>query len=547
MKYLVIAEKPSLGRDIASALQGSQKKNDGYIEVGNDWIVSWVFGHIFKSYDPHQYDKIYEKWDMKTLPILVDDWKVYPDIKAKKQFDILKKLMSQVDVIVHAGDADREGQLIVDEILEYVHNKKPVKRLLLTAMDKKSIQKSLNSMEDNQKYYPLYQSGICRGYADWHMGMNATRAYSLNAQQNGYRGVLSIGRVQTPTINIVVERDNIIDNFVPHDYFLVHGFFSENQNYQPIFKAQYINPDNLTEGYLDEDGRLINKSWAEKIIVDIKNKDAKVISAEEKPGKQYAPLPFSLSKLQIYAGNKWGMGAKEVLDICQSLYEVHKIQSYPRTEIQYVPESYYDDAKTIISNISNASTELSNACKGVNYSIKSAAFNDKNVKEHFGLVPTIKQADLSLLNDKEKKIYLAVCERFIAQFYPPCEYLSTVIKIHCNGHDFKSTGKVITNLGWKGIFSSTSEDEDDDDENQKLPKLVDGQDIYSKEGKILEKKTAPPPRFSEATLIEAMANVHLLVKDPVQKQKLKDKKGLGQAATRPQIIETLYKRNFFIM
>lgn len=546
MNRLIIAEKPAMGKEIAMALPKPHKSGNGYIETGGG-IVTWCIGHIMKSFNPEEYNPEWSKWDMNALPMLIDDWKIKIDPDKAKQFKVIKELLTKVDSVVNAGDPGREGQLIVDEVLFYLKNKKPVQRVLLFALDHKSITTAFANLEDNNKFYSLYEAGVCRGYADWLMGMNATRAYTIVAQKSGYKGVLSVGRVQSPTLAIVVKRDEEIENFIPKDYYVVSGLFAHQASQ---FTAYWKPDDTRTPAsWLDEEGRLKDKMVAQSIANKITGKQGTIINYEEKEGKEHAPLPFNLSKMQIYANAKWGMSAKEVLDTCQSLYETHKLQTYPRTDCQYLPENQFGDAQEIMNHVAQSHPHLAHAVQGANPSLKSTAWNDSKLGEHYGLIPTKKQADLSQLTDKEKKIYQAVCERYIAQFYPPCEFKTAAVTIECEQETFKANGKVIINPGWRQIFNNEEEHDEQkntDEEEQVFPDLKAGQQVLCHQGKMAEKKTTPPPRFNEGSLIKAMTNVHTLVSDPEQKKKLKEKKGIGQEATRTAILETLFKRELLL-
>ncbi len=548
MKRLIIAEKPDMARKIASALKGPVKSGQGYIETA-EATVSWAIGHIMKSLEPHEYDKKWEKWSFDNLPICIPKWQIKVDEKKAAQFKVLKTLIAQSDEIINAGDPGREGQLIVDEILHYLNNKKPVKRILLYSLDKQSIQKAWANLEDNQKYYPLYLAGVCRGEADFAIGMNATRAFTLMAQKNGYKGVLSVGRVQSPTLAIVVKRDEEIESFVPHTYYTISGLFSLPALTKADAFTAYWKPNPSTNiQSLDSEKRLIDAQLAQSIIQKVNQKPAKVIDFEEHLGKENAPLPFNLSKLQIFASSKWGMGAKDVLDACQSLYEKHELQTYPRTDCQYLPENQFGDAAQILAHIQVSHPHLQKAASGANPQLKGEAWNDKKLGEHFGLIPTKKQANLNDLTDKEKKIYQAVCEVYIAQFYPPCEFKASSVLIDCSGEHFKANGKIILKPGWKAVYKDAEEESDaqNDEESQIFPDIKKDSDLFCHEAKKAEKKTKPPARFTEGTLIKAMTNVHLLVSDPVQKKKLQEKKGIGQEATRTHIIENLFNKQLLL-
>lgn len=543
MTRVIIAEKPDMGRKIAGALAKPHKNGNGYIETG-EGIVTWCIGHIMRSYQPNEYKAEWEKWDFAQLPMIVDEWKIKIDSDKSKQFKVIKELLEKSSEVVNAGDPGREGQLIVDEVLQYLNYKKPAKRVLLYSLDQKSIKQAFANLEDNQKFYAIYEAGVCRGYADWLMGMNATRAYTLLAQKNGYKGVLSVGRVQSPTLAIVVKRDEEIENFVPHDYSTIVATFEHSGT---KFNAYWKPSENTPEDWLDEDKRLVNLEAATNISQKIIERNGKVLNYEEKTGKENSPLPFNLSKMQIYANSKWGMSAKEVLDTCQALYEKHELQTYPRTDCQYLPENQFGDAQTILDHIKNSQPDLAQAVNGANSQLKSSAWDDSKLGEHFGLIPTKKQADISALTKNELRIYQAVCERYVAQFYPACEYKTAAVTIDCESESFKANGKVITNPGWRAIFDNEEEKEEvknDDEQEQIFPNINQGDNLKCIGSKRNDKKTTPPSRFTEGTLIKAMTNVHTLVSDPEQKKKLKEKKGIGQEATRTQIIETLFKRTF---
>lgn len=541
MKRLFIAEKPDMGRKIAASLAKPHKNGQGYIETA-EGVVTWCIGHIMRSYEPQEYNAEWEKWNFNNLPMLIEEWKIKIDSSKSAQFKVIKELLSTVDEVVNAGDPGREGQLIVDEVLHYLKNRKPVKRILLYALDNKSIRQALTQMEDNNKFHPLYEAGVCRGYADWLMGMNATRAYTLVAQKSGYKGVLSVGRVQSPTLAIVVRRDEEIENFVPHDYYTIMGTFLNSNN---SFNAYWKPNDNTPSNYLDSEKRITDKGFAINVANKVKGKKGTVTDYEEKDGKEPPPLPFNLSKMQIYANAKWGMSAKDVLDTCQALYEKHELQTYPRTDCQYLPENQFGDAQTIISHIGRSHPNLSNAAQNATPSLKSGAWDDSKLGEHFGLIPTKKEADLSQLTQNEKRIYQAVCERYISQFYPACEFRTASVTIECEQEIFKANGKVITLAGWKAIFGGDEDGEDkkgNDEEEQIFPALQSGSIVDCTNSKLSEKRTTPPSRYTEGTLIKAMTSIHTLVSDPEQKKKLKEKKGIGQEATRTGILENLFKR-----
>lgn len=543
-KILVIAEKPDMGRKIAQALRGPVKNGQGCVYT-QDATVSWAIGHLLESGIPKDYNEEWGRFDWKNLPMIPEKWitKVTSDKAA--QFKILKSLIAEHDVIVNAGDPGREGQLIVDEILDYLKCKKTVKRLLLPELRPAAIQKAWGEMQDNKKFYNLYQAGLARGYADWLVGLNGTPAYTLLAQAKGYKGVLSVGRVQSPTLAIVVKRDIEIENFVPKEYFVVKANIdsSATKKISPFFSL-WRHSDKTPANVLDEEKRLKDASFANAIAQKIKGKNAKVVKFEIKDGSEAPPLPFSLSKLQSFANNKYSLGAKEILDSCQSLYEKHEAQSYPRSDCQFLPEAAHVDGGKILSIIAKSFPDFAPIVAKADTKIKHKVWDDTKLTDHYAIIPTVVAPNMATFSEKEKKIYKSVCQRYLAQFFPICKFKTAVIEVEIEGEIFKATGKIITDLGWKVVYGGEELEESigDEEANQKLPDLTVGDILVCTASQVESRKTKPPARFTEGSLIEAMANIHTLVDDPEKKAILKEKKGIGREATRTQIIENLIKR-----
>lgn len=547
-KILVIAEKPDMGRKIASALTGPVKNGQGCVYTA-DATVSWGIGHLLELAMPEEYDEKYKKFSWENLPFIPEKFIVKVTKEKSSQFKILKDLINSHDIIVNAGDPGREGQLIVDEILTYLRCKKPVKRLLLPELRPSAIQKAWAQMEDNIKYHNLYLAGLARGYADYLTGLNGTPAFTLLGQSKGYKGLLSVGRVQSPTLAIVVNRDKEIENFIPKDYYVVTAPINSPGKKPEKFNSTFKPNKEKDFNFIDEEGRLISKEKAQELINLCSNKPAKVIKYEIKDGLENPPLPFSLSKLQSFINSKFSLGAKEILDSCQSLYEKHEAQSYPRSDCQYLPEAAHSDAKNVLSAILKAWPEFQNIINNANVNIKHSCFNDSKLTDHYAIIPTVVSPNINNLSEKEKKVYKTVCQRYIAQFYPACKFKTATIELEIEGQIFKATGKVITEPGWKQVYSGETKDineQENEEDNQSLPELTVGEILSS--GQLISqlKQTKPPARFTEGSLIEAMANVHTLVSDPQKKAILKDKKGIGREATRTQIIDNLIKRNLLL-
>lgn len=556
-KSLIIAEKPNMGREIAAAFiksniahsdpnQAKLVAGDGFVTVGNI-TVTWAVGHVLDSCLPKDYNPSWEKWNLQDLPLIIDEWKVKISPSKAKQFHTIVKLIKEHDIIYNAGDPGREGQLIVDEILHEINNKKPVKRLSLVSLKKAAVLQEFQNAKDNSIYYNLYLAAIGRGFADWLIGFNATRLYTLKAKSKGYNGVLSVGRVQSPMLSIVVNRDLEIENFVPHKYFTIKAqFTASDANFMTTWKPS----NHIPKTALDAENRLIDKSIFDNIVAKIKGKTGKVLDLTETSGKEYAPLPFNLSKLQIYANTKWGITAQETLDICQNLYEKHKIQTYPRTDCQYLPNDQFAQSRSVLDSVSKNYPSLTNATSTADTNLKSSAWDDSKLSDHFALIPTGRVVDMNTLSKKEQLIHQAVCERYIAQFHPACEYNTSTLSIECEQELFKATGKIITKAGWKSIFKDIEEVDLDpkanDDENQIFPNLVKGQSVLHSGTKSETKDTKPPPRMTEASLLNAVTNIHTLVKDPQKKAILKNLKGIGREATRAEILENFVKRNLLV-
>lgn len=519
---IVIAEKPSVGKTIAKFF-GATKSGDGCI-TGDGVAVTWCFGHLLEQGMPEDYDAKYKAWSMDLLPIVPTTWKMIEKEDCKKQIKIIGGLLKGATEIIHAGDPDREGQLLVDEVLERFNCNKPVKRLWLAALDDDSIKKAIVSMKDGKQYHSLKLAAESRARADWLVGMNLTRAWTNHGRKFNH-GVLSVGRVQTPTLGMIVKRDLDVEAFKSRDFYQVDGLFP--------FPAKWQPQDTVT---LDEEGRLLDRAIAYAIALKVKGKPAKVIKYESKECKQAAPLPYSLSALQQKASSKYGFSAQETLDIAQALYETHKVATYPRTDCRYLPESMHSGAGEILKTLEATEADAS---------IRSAAFNDKKITAHHAIVPTGKGGAASL-NDQEQKIYNLIRLAYISQFYPDHKYQQVNLAIEIEGETFAATGKTTTNEGWKIVFAGEKEDEDEEKEEAlpTLPKLAQGDALTCTDAKVVCKKTTPPKRYTDGTLIADMTNVHKLVDDLEIKKRLKETAGIGTEATRANIIETLLKRKF---
>jgi len=535
---LFIAEKPSLGRAIADCLPGPQKKGNGYIETGGG-TVTWCFGHILEAAEPGDYAAKWKTWPgtPSELPIIPEIWKLTPVPKAKDQLKIIKDLLGDASEIVHAGDPDREGQLLVDEVLEYLGNKKPVLRIWLSALDEKSVRQALSSLKSNSSFAPMKNAARARAQADWLVGMNLSRAYSISARNGGNPvAVLSIGRVQTPTLSLVVSRDLEIEHFVPKDFFAVVARIESGTSGR--FDAFWTPPDNHPA--LDSEKRCIDRAEAERIAFRIKGQEGR-LDVRKTEKSEPPPLPWSLSSLTMDASKKYGLSAKDVLDTAQSLYE-KKLTTYPRTDCEYLPENQKGEVRDILSALSKR-TGYAGLTEGADPGLVSGAWNTEKVTAHHAIIPTREAGSSQTLSDREEKIFDLVCRRYLAQFYPPFRYTETVVTLLLSGEPFRATGKMPLSVGWKSVYRTDDED-DENGQDPTLPPLSSGDVARCRDGTVKAKKTTPPKPYTDGTLIAAMKNVGKTLSDPGEKKILLDTDGLGTEATRAAVIEGLLYRGY---
>ena len=542
MTVLYVAEKPSLGKAIAAQLPGPRKPVRTHIECGSGTVVTWAFGHLFEQAEPDVYlpdsvpknGKGRKKWRLEDLPIIPQEWQKVPKSEARDQLAAIRALLKSATEVVNAGDPDREGQLLVDEILEAMHWRGPTKRIWLAALDPASVQKALADIKDNTAYRPLRDAAEARARADWLTGMNLTRCYTL---KSAGQGVVSVGRVQTPTLGLVVRRDAEIDAFSPTTFYVpVITFRHSNGTYKATWKAPAD-----TAG-LDAEGRLINLPAAQAIISAADRQAGAIKSFDTEDGQEPPPLPFTLSKLQAAASSRHGLSAQTTLDVAQSLYETHKLTSYPRTDCAYLPESQLSDARLVLAAVARVNQGMAGLVQGADMSLKSQAWNDKKIGAHHGIVPTTHdQVSVDALSEVERAVYDLIVRAYLCQFYPPHRYTKTVTVTACAGHEWEAKGRTQLAAGWRTVLAGQEKPADD---TQTLPLMRVGDQVEWVDGHVDHRQTKPPARFTDGTLIAAMSSVHKLVQDPKIRARLKETSGLGTEATRANILETLVKRGF---
>lgn len=527
-KTLVLAEKPSVGRDLAKVLKCNQNKGS-YIE-GNKYIVTWAMGHLVGLMDPEGYDNKYKEWKMETLPMLPKHMKLTVLKKTGKQYNEVKKQLLRNDVsdIVIATDAGREGELVARWILEKSGVKKPLKRLWISSQTEKAILDGFRNLKPGAAYEDLYKAAVCRAEADWLVGLNVTRALTCK-----YNAQLSAGRVQSPTLAMIVLREEEIRNFKPKAYYTLEGKTKG-------FNLAWVNKDN--------NSRIFDEEFANKVASKLKNSDGKIVNINEANKKKFSPALYDLTELQRDANKIWGYSAKQTLNIMQRLYENYKILTYPRTDSRYITTDIVatipDRLKAIsIGEYRIAAEEL---LKGKINGHKGFVDNSK-VSDHHAIIPTEEKPSLSALSSEERKIYDLVVKRFLSVMLPPFEYVQTTIEAEVEGEKLVAKGKVIKAKGWKKLYDKLEDDNDEEEiKEQVLPTISRGDSIKIESVNIKKGETKPPARFTEATLLSAMENPHRYINVSKEAAKtLGETGGLGTVATRADIIEKLF--NSFVI
>ena len=508
-----IAEKPSVAREIAFVL-GASTKRDGYYE-GNGYAVTYTFGHLCTLKEPNDYKPHWKSWDLNNLPMLPEHFetKVSKDSGIQKQFKIVKQLFDKADVVINCGDAGQEGELIQRWVLNQANYKGKVKRLWISSLTTEAIKKGFENLRPSEDYDNLYYAGFSRAIGDWLLGMNATRLYTL--KHGGYKQVLSVGRVQTPTLAMLVNRFNEIENFKP----------------QPYWELQTLYRDTL---FSYEEGRFLKVEDGEKLAKIVKEHDFEIISTTKKAGNEYAPKLFDLTGLQVYCNTKFGFSADETLKIVQKLYE-QKVVTYPRVDTTFLPNDVYPKVPGILKKLTNYA-ELTAPLHGKKLKKTKKVFDDSKVTDHHAIIPTGQQMNLQY---NQQQVYNIIVRRFIAVFYPDCKVSNTTVIGKAEQVTFKTTGKEILEKGWRVVFETPNAPTK---ESGILPTFVKGE-RGPHEPSFLEKQTKPPKQFTEATLLRAMETAGKQVDDDELREIMKEN-GIGRPSTRANIIETLFRRKY---
>jgi DNA topoisomerase-3 len=536
VKTLVIAEKPSVARDIVDALAGGFDNNKEFYE-GDEYVVTFAVGHLLELTPPEDYDDRFKKWRMDDLPIIPEDFQVRPrDAKSKKQLKVIHKLLQREDVdrVINACDAGREGELIFTHVYETAGVDKPVERLWISSMTKQAIRDGFEKLRPDQQLEPLREAARSRSEADWLVGMNATRAATIRGRA-WVGGVVSLGRVQTPTLAMMVKREREIQAFVPEPYWLVHATFD------PRYEGLWFE---------DDETRLKDGKRADEIVGKVSGKVGRVESVERKEQSERAPLLYDLTSLQRDANRRFGFSARRTLSAAQSLYEGKKAITYPRTNSRFLSGDLVPQLKETAGTL----LPIEEYRAAARYVIAleqlplGRVVNDAKVDDHHAIIPTDIPHDVETFSPDERRIFDLIARRFLAVFHPPARYARTTIVTEVEEERFRTRGKVTLEAGWRGVYGVEAADpqqkQDEDAEGEgELPDLKQGQEVKCVQAESEAKETKPPPRYTEATLLSAMETAGKFVDEEELREAMKER-GLGTPATRAEIIETLIRREY---
>ncbi|MBG4668929.1 DNA topoisomerase III [Pseudomonas aeruginosa] len=540
---LFLCEKPSQGKDIGRIL-GATQRGEGCLN-GSGVTVTWCIGHLVEAAAPEVYDAALKRWSLEQLPIIPQQWRVEVKPKTATQFKVVKALLAKATHLVIATDADREGELIAREIIDLCGYRGPIERLWLSALNDASIRTALAKLRPSAETLPMYYSALARSRADWLVGMNLSRLFTVLGRQAGYDGVLSVGRVQTPTLKLVVDRDREIAAFVSVPYWAIDVSLSAGGQ---TFTAQWVAPD----ASADDAGRCLQQPIAQQAAQQIRAAgSAQVVSVETERVREGPPLLFDLGTLQEVCSKQLGLDVQETLEIAQALYETHKATTYPRSDSGHLPESMFAEVPTVLDSLLKTDPTLAPIMGQLDRTQRSRAWNDSKVTAHHGIIPTLEPANLSAMSEKEQAVYRLIRAHYLAQFLPHHEFDRTVADLSCGQQKLVATGKQVVVKGWRLVLAEPeregSADEDGDaPRSQVLPALRDGMACQVAGADIKALKTMPPKPYTQGELVKAMKGVARFVAAPRLKQKLKDTTGIGTEATRANIISGLIARGYIV-
>lgn len=542
---LIVAEKPSLARAIAAAIPGPHRRSQHHIVCATGDVVAWCAGHILEMAPPEDYSAALATWTLDTLPVIPRQWK--HRIAAPELVESIRRLLARATRVVHAGDPDREGQLLVDEVLLHLGWRGPTERLLVTDLSPAAIARALEALEPNERYLPLYESALARQRADWLYGLNLTRLYTLRGRLAGYRGVVSVGRVQTPVLGLIVRRDREIEAFVPKPFYGVAITLRTAAGAE--FEATWAVGKEEHGDKLDAEGRLLDRELARTVASRVAGTLGCVAHHEESRKSEEPPLPHSLASLQVEASRKLGLSAAQALEIAQRLYE-RQLVTYPRSDCAHLPAAQRGQARGVLDALRVHAPTLADACAAADLNRCGRVWDDSRVTAHHAIIPTANTGVASVLDATERSLYELVARRYVQQFLPPFEYLQSRAEISLANEVFVACGRRTLALGWKAFepvaSSADAPEEGDGDaaEEASLPPLGVGDRLVCRSARLLEKRTQPPKPFTDATLIQAMCNIGRFLSDPKARKVLADTDGIGTPATRAGIIERLFAREY---
>ena len=524
-----VAEKPSVGQYIAKVL-GANARHDGYFE-GNGYQVTWTFGHLCALLDPNEYNDAWKAWNMSSLPMIPERFgiKVTEDKGVQKQFNIIRSLILQADEVINCGDAGQEGELIQRWVYQKAGCKCPVKRLWVNSLTEEAIAEGFRQLKDQSNYQRLYEAGLMRAIGDWLLGMNATRAYTLRYAQ-GYgkdRQVLSVGRVQTPTLALVVKRQAEIEHFVPRTYWELKTKYRDT-----LFSAQLPAEE--------DEYAITTQEYGQQLVDSIKDLPLTITSVSKKKGTEYAPRLFDLTSLQVECNKKYSFSADQTLKLIQSLYE-KRVTTYPRVDTTFLSEDIYPKVPATLNGIKDFYPQVAPLI-GAKLPKSKRVFDNKKVTDHHAIIPTGQRPDN--LTADERKVFDLVALRFIAAFYPDCEISTTTVLAKAGEIDFKVTGREILKPGWREVFGKNT-DETEETEQKTLPAFKEGES-GPHVPELQEKTTQPPKYYTEATLLRAMETAGKTVENEELRDALKEN-GIGRPSTRAAILEKLYQRKYIVL